>query len=163
MKHIIISSLFCFVSQLALAQSAEMELDKLYGECTPQYIAFQDSLVVYSSPDLRSTKSQIKYQQGWHVPYSSGKTRVLEMGKVIQLNQNGENSSYEYLYDLGEGYAKLRKGEEEYELPVSKSKDFKIESKPKIQTWIKVEHKDKTSPGWLLLESEQVRVHKVLC
>ena len=149
-------------SEFVVAQSAEIELKFLTGECSPKYSPTQDSLLLYSNPDLRSESNRIKYQKNWHIPYSDEMTRVISFGKVTSTDPSSE-SSYEYLYYLGEGFAKLRHDDKEYELDIVTNPKFSIESHPDVQGWIKLEYKDKSSPGWLFLNGEQVKVYGVSC
>lgn len=163
----IVALLTLLSSHAAFSQVALLEFDRMFGECTPIYSAASDSLILYLEADLRSKKRKINYRTNWLLPYSDKATRVLKFGSVTETKMNTDGVSvitdYEYLYYLGEGYAKLRSSGKEFDLEIVKNSHYKITSLPKIQSWIKLLFKDKTSPGWLLLDSEQVNVSGISC
>lgn len=165
-----------------LAQPAELEVGRVFGECGPVYAASQDGLELHREPDLNAEKFHIPYRKGWRIPApkSEGLTRVLRIGslRVIQPDDRMRCSlsptvgtaelavgeTVEYLYYLGEGFGEIRFRGGQCSAQVHEDLGhFEVVTSQEAQVWLRVFYADGTSPGWLLHDGSQTSIAVVLC
>ncbi|MEM7706192.1 MAG: hypothetical protein AAF358_11600 [Pseudomonadota bacterium] len=170
------------VSEIAAAQDAELEVRRVFGECTPIYASAQDDLNLFRRPDLRSKQLRLQYQKGWRIPTDKqqGITRVIEIGKLRVLKDDERldcpqppavgpptlvvGETVEYLFYLGEGMGRVRfRGAECSSQVVEDFAVYETLQWPEVQVWFRVFFADGSSPGWLLLDGQQIVVSDVLC
>ena len=164
------------------AQTAELEVKGVFGECLPIWAAARDRLELYREPDLRSERVEIPYREGWRIPAPKvdGSTRVLSIGSLRVRRPDPRMSCsvppregpaelipgerVEYLYHLGEGFGEIRFRGGRCQAQVDDQFGlFETVELPVVQVWLKVFFADGTSPGWLLHDGSQTRVAGVRC
>lgn len=166
-------------STVALAQDAELEFPKLFGECHPIFAATSEFLTVHENPDLRSRSKSIPYSEGWEIPYDTGHTKVIRIGRATAkvdvpldyceitpaiLTKVSAGQTVEYLFYEGEGFGRIRIGDGQCTVPIHDELGFfDVDDLPDIQPWIRVTYADGTSPGWMSLSSTQLRGAGIRC
>lgn len=174
--------LLLLASEIAGAQEAVLEVRRVFGECRPVYASAQEGLSLYQRPDLRSEQIRLEYRKGWRIPTDKqqGITRVIEVGKLRVLKDDERldcpqppavgpstlvvGETVEYLFYLGEGMGRVRfRGAECSSQVVEDFAVYETLQWPEVQVWFRVFFADGSSPGWLLLDGQQIVVSDVLC
>ncbi len=156
-------------------------VDGVFGECRPVYAAAQDDLNLHRQPDLRK-KFRLQYRKGWRIPTDKreGVTRVIEIGRLRVLKDDEQldcpqspavgppalvvGEMVEYLFYLGEGMGRVQfRGAECSSQVVEDLGVYETLQWPEVQVWFRVFFADGSSPGWLLLDGQQIVVSDVLC
>lgn len=182
MKKILCIVFVVVYSGLIRAQPSELEVDGVFGECSPVHAARGAELRLFREPDLESEEVRIPYQPGWRVvaPKAEGLTRVLRSGalRVIKHDdtmycevkpEQGEQTlvpgeTVQLLYYVGEGFGEIRFRGAECIADVESGLDFfELITAPEVQIWLRVFNADGTSPGWLFHDGTQTVVVDVLC
>lgn len=167
------------LSCAVLAQEAEYEIPGLFGECHPFFATTKDFLTVYERPDLRSPTRQIPYNEGWEIPYTTGHTRVIQIGKVtakadvpltycsikpLSVSAVPAGQTVEFLFYEGEGYGRIRIDGGQCTVPVHDDLGFfSLNQALNVQPWIHAKYADGSSPGWVPLTNIEIRGAGVRC
>lgn len=178
---ILLKLLLLLTSQATLAQESEFEIKGVFGECYRHYSSKNESLKLHNKPNKSSKIQIISYGKDWEIPYKGGVTRVITSGKLIALQEHKlaycipalktddrkitKGEKVKYLYYTGEGYGIVLFKGSKCNAPVYEGFNvFENILYPEVQAWIKVLYKDKSSPGWLLLnDGSQYKIGKVDC
>ena len=157
------------------AQEAIFEQHTSGGEGRPVLIAKQDGLQVYSAPDLRSSVHLIPYRTGWLIPFNDTLLRTLQRGENaivksgvfdVRCKESGRERMsvrageiWIYLQYRAEGMVTAQIQGKICTLPAFIETEIFGEKilRPTIQWWVKVSYADGSSPGWLLVDDDQVK------
>ncbi len=161
-----------FVLNSAVIYAASFETNTWPGEGRPTLISKKNNLLLFARPDAVSERIEIPYENGWLIPFDKSRLQTLKSDTLVvkkpetrqiwcgQLEnvQFKMGDEVEVLQYRAEGVYTSRLDGRLCEIPIyGKDNLFGKLPEPVVNWWVRFIYADGSSPGWLLVEHDQVK------
>ena len=174
MTRFSIAWLLTWIPSAVLAQEAIFEYGGWPGEGGPVLIAKRSDLVIHARPDLRPPAKRISYHRGWRIQIADNLVRTLKEEHLttvgagaIEAYCDGDElvhltlkagEPWTYYQYRAEGVVWARIQDRNCQVPVYTEESIFGNDlpQPEVQWWVQIKYADGSSPGWLLVDEDQV-------